>query len=122
MFLEALQFPKMRNRNHLPIDIQRIESLAFRPARDFGVETFSSFPVSCKPATRPASRCGFNLIGNGAQALSPHREIAVPAKLRSAFCEQPSEKVVNLRHRSNGRFSSTTRHSLLNRDTARQSA
>src|SRR5262245_49355771 len=43
VFFEALQFPKMRDRNELPIDVKRVESLAFRPACHVCVKTFASF-------------------------------------------------------------------------------
>src|SRR6266511_3601124 len=112
----------MRDRNQFSIHIQRIESLAFRPARDFGVKTFSGLDQRCKYSHRPAFRYCFNCFGNGGEALFLHGQIAVRAKLRSGFCKKQPEKMVNLRHCSDGRFPSSACNPLLNRHTGRQSA
>ena len=43
MLLEPLQFPKMGDWKQSSIDIQRVESLAFCPARDIGMKTSARF-------------------------------------------------------------------------------
>jgi hypothetical protein len=43
VFFETLQFSKMRNRNELPVDVKRVEALAFGPTRHVSVKSFSRF-------------------------------------------------------------------------------
>ena len=57
MLFEPLQFSKLRDRNEFSIHIKRVEPLAFRPARDFGVKTFSSFHQWREHSHRTALRC-----------------------------------------------------------------
>jgi hypothetical protein len=122
MLFEPLQFSKMRDRNQFPVYIQRIESLAFRPPRDFGMKTFSSLDQRCKHSHGATFRCGFNLFGNGGEAFFLDGQIAVRAELRSGFGEKQAEKMINLRHCRDCRFSSAACNPLLDRYTGRQSA
>ena len=102
------------------IDIKRVESLALGPARDIGVKTFARFDQRREHFERAAFRRGLNLFHDRGQTLLFDRQIAVRTKLRSGFGEEQSKKMINFRHRRDGRFAAAARDALLDRDTRRQ--
>src|SRR5437899_12535308 len=122
VFFETLQFPKLRNRNELSIHIKSVESLALRPPRYVGVKTFASFHQRRQHLQRTAFRSRLDLFHNGCRTLFLHRQITVRTKLRSGFCKQEPQEMVNLRNRRNGRFAAAASHTLLDRDGRGQSA
>jgi hypothetical protein len=73
VFLETLQFPKMRDRDQSSIDIDRIESLAFRPARHLSMKTFARFYQRRENLQRPALCSGLYLFHDRRHALFCHR-------------------------------------------------
>ena len=56
VLLETLEFSKLRDRNQLAIDIERVEALPLRPARDIGVKPFSRFDQRRQHLERAALR------------------------------------------------------------------
>src|SRR5437868_7509953 len=64
---------------------------------------------------------GLDLFYDRRDALFFDGQIAVRAKLRSGFREKKTKEMVNLGHRRNCRFAATSRDSLLDRNTGRQS-
>ena len=115
VFLETLEFSKMRNRNKFPIDKKRIESLPLGPVRDIGVKTFAGFDQRREYLERTAfGRC-FHLFHDRGYALFFDRQIAIRTKLRSGFGKQEPQKMIDFSHGRDGRFTTTARHPLLNR-------
>src|SRR6516225_8977030 len=122
VFFETLEFPKLRDRNELSVNVKSVESLALCPARHVRVKTFARFHQRREHLKGTAFRSHFDLFHNGSLALFFHRQIAVGTKLRSGFCEQEPQKMVSLRNGADRRFTSTTSYTLLDRDSWGQSA
>ena len=120
VFLETLELPKLRQGNECAIDIKRIETLTLGPACNVAMKTFARFHQRREHMERAALRRRFDLLHNRGDALFLHGQIALRAKLRSRFGEEQPEKMINFRHRRDGRFSAATRDALLNRDARRQ--
>ncbi len=120
VFLEALQFSKLRDRNELPIDKESVESLTLGPARDIGVKSFSRFDQRREHLERAALRRRLDLFHDRGQTLFFDRQIAVRTKLRSGFRKEQTKKMINLRHRRDGRFAAAAGDALLDRHTRRQ--
>ena len=102
VLLEALEFAKLRDRNELAIDEERVEALAFGPACDIGMETFSRFHERREHLERSAFCRGLNLFHDRGETLLLHRQIAVRTKLRSGFGEEQTEEMINFRHGGDG--------------------
>ena len=62
VFLEPLEFSKLRDRDQLAIDEERVESLPLRPARDIGVKSFARFHERREDLERAAARRRFDLF------------------------------------------------------------
>ncbi len=120
VFLETLELPKLRQGNERSIDIKRVETLTLCPARNVAVKTFARFHQRREHIERAALRRRFDLLHNRGDTLFFDRQIALRAKLRSRFREEQPEKMINFRHRRNGRFSAAASDALLNRDARRQ--
>src|SRR5262249_52535325 len=110
------------DRNELSIDVESVESLAFRPARHVGVKTFASFHQRREHPHRTAFRSRLDLFLDGSLILLFHGQITVGTELCSGFCEQESQEMINLRNRRDSRFASATRYTLLDRNGRGQSA
>ena len=120
VFFETLEFAKLRDRNQLAIDKERVESLPFRPARDIGVKTFSRFDERREHLELAAFRRGLDLFHDRGETLFFDRQIAIRTKLRSGFGKEQAKKMINFCHRRDGRFAAAARDALLDRDTRRQ--
>src|SRR5207244_10603202 len=106
VLFEAFQFPEFRYRNQSPIDIKRIQSLAFCPAGDVGVKPFARFHQRCENLQWLGFRDRLNLFHDRHDALVCDRLIAVWTKLWSGLCKQEPKKMVKLSERCDGRFAS----------------
>ena len=102
VFFETLEFAKLRDRNQLAIDEERVESLALRPARDIGVKTFSRFDQRREHLELAAFHRGLNLFHDRGETLLFHRQIAIRTKLRSGFGKEQTKKMINFCHRRDG--------------------
>src|SRR5882724_13186138 len=122
VFFKTLEFSKMRDRNESTIDVERVESLAFRPARHVCMKAFARFHEGRENLQRRAFCSRLDLFHDRRDALFCDRQIAVWTKLRSGFRKQEPKEMINLGHRRYSRFASTARDSLLNRHTRRQPA
>ena len=120
VFFKAFEFSKVRNRNQRSIDIECVETLPFRPARDIGVKTFARFDKRRENLERTAFRRRLNLFHNRSQALLFDRQIAVRTKLRAGFCEQEPQEMINLRDGRDRRFAAAARDALLDGHARRQ--
>src|SRR5215831_4794274 len=112
----------MRDRDELPVHVKSVESLPLRPARHVGVKTFASFHQRREHLQGTAFRGRLNLFYNGSRTLFFHRQITVGTELRSGFCEQEAQEMVNLSDRRDGRFAPATSDTLLDGNSRRQSA
>src|SRR6266542_6786245 len=99
MLFETLEFPKVSSRDKLTVDIQRLESLAFRPMRHVRMKTLARFHQWREDLQRPSLRSRFDLFHNRRHALFFDRYIAVRTKLRSGFRPQQPAELINFRHR-----------------------
>src|SRR6266404_179863 len=122
VLFEALQFPKMRYWDQSAIDVERVESLAFRPARHVCMKAFARFHERRENLQRRAFCSRLDLFHDRRDALFCDRQIAVWTKLCSGLCKQEPKEMVNFGYRRYSRFASTARDSLLNRHTRRQPA
>ena len=120
VFLEALEFAKLRDRDQLAIDVERVKALSLGPARHFGVKTFARLDQRREHLERTAPRCCFHLPNDRGDALFFHRQIAVRAILSARLGEEEPEKMVNLGDRGDGRFSAAARDPLFDRDGRRK--
>ena len=120
VFFKAFEFSKVCNRNKRSVDIKRVETLPFRPARDIGVKTFTRFHEWRENLERPAFRRRFNLFHDCRDALFFDRQIAIGTELRSRFCKQEPQEMINFRDGRDRRFPSAARHALLDRHARRQ--
>src|SRR5204863_7878019 len=114
--------PKVSDRDKLAVDIRHVELLAFRPVRDVRMKTFARFHQWRENLQRSTFRSSFDLLYDRRHALLCDWQITVWTKLRSGFCKQQPEKMINFRHRRDGRFAATSRDALLDRYARRQSA
>ena len=70
VFFKAFEFSEVCDTGtSVPIDIERVEALPFRPARDIGVKTFARFDERRENLERPAFRRRFNLFHDCSDAL-----------------------------------------------------
>ena len=120
VLLETLELSKVGDRNERLIDIERVESLPLRPARDIGMKTLARFHERREHLERTALRRGLDLFHDRRQALLLDRQIAFRTKLRAGFCEQEAQEMINLRHSCDGRFAAAARDALLDGDARRQ--
>src|ERR1043166_645460 len=80
VFFETLQFPKLRDRNHLPVNVETVESLPLRPPRHVGVKTFPRFYQRRENFQWTTFRSGLDLFHNGSHTLLLDRQVAVGTK------------------------------------------
>src|SRR4029079_4920487 len=98
VLFEALQFPKLCDRNELSVHEKSVESLALRPARDVGVKTFARFHQWREHLQWAAFRSRLDLFYNGCHTLFFHGYITVGTELCSSLGEQEPEEMINLRN------------------------
>src|SRR5947208_10279241 len=79
------------------------------------MKTFARFHQRREDLQRSAFRSSFDLFYDRRHALFCDWQITVWTKLRSGFCKQEPEKMINFRHRRDGRFAATARDALLDR-------
>ena len=87
MFLESLQFSKMRNGNKSSVDIKCVEALALGPARYVGMETFARLDQRREHFERSTFRRRFDFFHDRGDTLFLDRQIAVRTKLGAGFGE-----------------------------------
>ena len=85
VFLETLEFSKLRDRDELAIDEERVEPLSFRPARDIGVKSFARFDERREHLERSAFRRGLDLFNDRGETLFLDRQDRNPDKIASRF-------------------------------------
>ena len=73
MLFETLEFPKVSERDKLTVDIERVESLAFCPARHIGMKTFARFHQRRENLDRPVPCRRFDLFDDRGDALFFYR-------------------------------------------------
>ena len=116
VFFKTLEFSKMRDRNESTIDIERVEALAFRPARHVCMKAFARFYQRRENLQWCAVCSGFDLFHDRRHALFCDRQITVRTELRSGFREQEAKEMVNFGNGPNSRFAAAARHTLLDRN------
>src|ERR1700719_2891131 len=87
VLFEAFQSSELRDREEHSIDIQRVESLAFGPARDVGVKSFPRLDDRRENLEQALPRRRFDLSYDCGNALLFDRQVAVWTKLRSSLGE-----------------------------------
>src|SRR4029077_2737175 len=122
VLFEPLQFPKMRDWDQPAIDVERVESLAFRPTCHIRMKTFARFYERRENLERRAVCSRLDLFHDRRHTLFCDRQIAVWAKLRSSFRKQKPKKMVDFGHRCDRGLAAATRDTLFNRHTRRQAA
>ena len=114
MFRKAFEFWKIRDLFPTAIDEQIRVSVAFRPARGFGVEALPGFDQGRKDANGTAPRQRFRLGDGLGKRLTCDRLAAVGAMLRAEFGKKQTQEVIHFRDCRNGGLSASACDALLN--------
>src|SRR4029077_13812882 len=81
VFLEPLQLSRVGYRNKLTVDVQRIETLPFRPTPYLGMETFARLDQRSENFEATAFGRRFDFFYDGCDALLFDRQITIRTKL-----------------------------------------